>query len=55
MYIFYCNWFFFVGYQHYCNLQKRVLNHVPFPDLVIYLKAVPGECQKRIATRGRVR
>lgn len=31
-----------------------MLKLVPFPDVVVYLIAVPEECQKRIVKRGRV-
>jgi deoxyadenosine/deoxycytidine kinase len=31
-----------------------VLKLVPFPDVVVYLNAVPQECHNRITKRGRV-
>ena len=41
------------GYERYCRLRNQVLELVPFPDVVVYLNAVPQDCLKRIAERGR--
>ena len=44
----------FSGYERYCRLRNQVLELVPFPDVVVYLNAVPQDCLQRIAERGRV-
>ncbi|CAB4013544.1 Deoxyguanosine kinase [Paramuricea clavata] len=41
------------GYKRYCRLRSQMLKLVPFPDVVVYLNAVPQECHNRITKRGR--
>ena len=42
-----------VDYQNYVALFQVLMSYLRKPDLILYLKASPGELMKRIAKRGR--